>query len=89
MSSSQLGNPTSAVEVVDISPHGVWILTDDQEHFLPYEHFPWFKQAPVAAVLNVIEDAPGSFRWPDLDVDLCLDSIKAPEKFPLTWRAAQ
>lgn len=89
MSSSQLGNRTSAVEVVDISPHGIWILAGNEEHFLPYEEFPWFKRGPIAAVLNVYEEAPGSFRWPELDIDLCLEAIRDPERFPLKSRAVE
>ena len=83
MSSLQHGKPTSGVEVVDISTHGLWLLAGDQEHFLSFEEFPWFKSATIAAVLNVREELPGNFHWPELDVDLCLESIKHPERFPL------
>ncbi len=83
MNLSQPGAPTSAVEVVDISAHGIWLLTGDEELFLSYQEFPWFKQATVAAVFDVREESPGDFYWPQLDVDLCLDSIRNPEKYPL------
>ena len=83
MSLSQPGAPISAVEVVDISAHGIWLLSGEEEHFLSYEEFPWFKQATVAAVLDVREELSGSFYWPQLDVDLCLESIRHPEKYPL------
>jgi len=86
MSSSQLGK-TISVEVVDISAHGLWLFAGDAEHFLPFEEFPWFKTAAISAVLNVVEESPGSFHWPDLDVDLCLESIKHPERFPLKARS--
>lgn len=83
MSSSQLGKPTSAVEVVDISPHGIWLFAGEAEHFLSFEEYPWFKRASIAAVLNVREELPGNFHWPELDVDLCLESIENPQQFPL------
>lgn len=86
MSLSKPGNLTSAVEVVDISAHGMWLLIGETEHFLPYGEFPWFKDATIAAVLNVREEAPGSFHWPDLDVDLCLESIQRPDLYPLKAR---
>jgi hypothetical protein len=86
MNSSKLGEPTSAVEVVDISAHGLWLLARGEEHFLPFDDFPWFKQASVAAVLNVVEEGEGNFHWPELDVDLCLDSIKHPDQYPLKSR---
>jgi hypothetical protein len=82
MSSSQLGKLTS-VEVVDISAHGMWLLAGEAEHFMPFGEFPWFKTAPISAVLNVVEESPGNLHWPELDIDLCLESIKNPERFPL------
>jgi hypothetical protein len=51
--------------------------------FLPFDKFPWFKHAPVAAVLHVEWPQPHHLYWPDLDVDLDVESIEHPEKFPL------
>ena len=45
---------------------GFW--AGDAELFLPFEDFPWFRDAPVGKVLNVQEPSPGHFYWPDLDV---------------------
>lgn len=61
MNSSQRERPTSGVEVVDTSAHGIWLLAGDAEHFLPFKEFPWFKIASVSAVLNVREELPGAF----------------------------
>ena len=83
MSSSTRGLSTSEVEVTNITRHGVWLLTGDRELFMPYESFPWFQDAPVSKILNVQESTPGHFYWPDLDVDLGIDSIEHPERFPL------
>lgn len=74
------------IEVSNISAHGVWILVDDRELFLPYEEFPWFKDATVTAILNVERPQPHHLYWPDLDVDLTIDSIEHPEKYPLRAR---
>jgi hypothetical protein len=83
MNSPMHGTPTSGVEITNVSSHGVWLLTDDKEYFLPYEDFPWFKDAPVADVLNVKEPSPGHFYWPDLDVDISANAIENPDKYPL------
>ncbi len=83
MSSQRLGEHTSAVEVTHVSRHGVWLLASDRELFMPYDDFPWFKQAPIGKILNVEEPTPGHFYWPDLDVDLGVESIEHPERFPL------
>ena len=83
MSSQRLGEHTSAVEITHVSRHGVWLLAGDRELFMPYDDFPWFKQAPIGKILNVEEPTPGHFYWPDLDVDLGVESIEHPERFPL------
>jgi hypothetical protein len=82
MSLSALGNSTSAVEVTNISAHGVWLLAHDREFFMPYKNFPWFKEQRVSAIVNVEEPSPGHFYWPELDVDLTAEIIEHPERFP-------
>lgn len=87
MSSSQPGNTTSRVAVTDISPDGVWLLAADEELFMPFENFPWFKQATVEHIFNVVEEVPGSFRWPKLDIDLSIESIRDPRAYPQKARS--
>jgi hypothetical protein len=77
------GAATSEVEVTNISKHGFWLLVDDRELFLPFEEFPWFKRAPVQAILRLERPSPRHLYWPDIDVDLSLDSIEHPERYPL------
>ena len=48
-----------------------------------YEDFPWFRDAPVGKVLNVEEPIPDHFYWPELDVDLTVEIIEHPDRFPL------
>ena len=86
MSSATHGTSTSGAEVTNISRHGVWLLLDDQEYFLPFEEFPWFKKAPIEAVLEVERPQPHHLYWPRLDVDLSVASIEHPERFPLKSR---
>ncbi|MCH7763885.1 MAG: DUF2442 domain-containing protein [Candidatus Marinimicrobia bacterium] len=84
MTKSQvLGKNTSLTEVSNISSHGVWIYTNGQEYFLSFEDFPWFKYAPVNKIINVEEPSSGHYYWPELDIDLSINMIKHPEKFPL------
>jgi len=86
MKSAPRGAATSQAEVSAISPHGVWLFLGDREVFLPFEKFPWFRDAPVAGVLNVERPQPHHLYWPDLDIDLHLESIEQPEKYPLLSR---
>lgn len=55
MNSHKLGEHTSAVEVTHVSRHGVWLLAGDRELFMPYDDFPWFKEAPIGKILSVEE----------------------------------
>ena len=83
MKSAQPGKNISAAEVVDIAPTGIWILVDGREFFLSYEKFPWFRNAPVAAVFRLDRPSADHLYWPDLDVDLHIGSLDHPENFPL------
>ncbi len=75
------------VEVTSVSKHGFWLLLGDEELFAPFAEFPWFKDAPVAKLTNVERPQPHHLSWPDLDVDLAVDSIRHPEQFPLISRS--
>ncbi len=77
------GKNISAVEVTNISAHGVWLLSKDKELFMSYKDFPWFKDQPLKVVRNVEEHSPGHFYWPDIDVDLTEEIIEHSERFPL------
>ena len=83
MNSRPLGTNSSGIEITNISSHGVWLLAGVKELFMSYEDFPWFKDVPVGKILNVEEQTPGHFYWPDLDVDLGIDTIENPDKYPL------
>ncbi|PZU96575.1 MAG: DUF2442 domain-containing protein [Leptolyngbya sp.] len=83
MISEAHGVIASKTEVSNISVNGLWLLCHDQEYFLPYEEFSWFRDAPVKHVFNLEEPHPGHLYWPDLDIDLSLETIQHPERFPL------
>ena len=85
MNCSTLGAPTSLVEVTNIDHFGFWLLVENKEYFLPYGDFPWFRGATVDQILNVQLLHEDHLSWPDLDVDLSLDSLQTPESFPLIY----
>ena len=86
MNCSTLGANTSLAEVTNIAQFGFWILVHDREYFLSYEDFPWFRTATVDQILNVQLLSDEHLFWPALDVDLCLESLEAPENFPLIYK---
>ena len=87
MRSGQRGRRTSVVEVTNVSPHGLWLLLGDREFFLPFNKFPWFREAPIAKLVRVELPSPDHLYWPGLDVDLAVESIEHPERFPLVSKA--
>ncbi|BCS52940.1 hypothetical protein GSbR_09240 [Geobacter sp. SVR] len=86
MTYAKHGTSTSTAEVTNVSPHGLWILLEDRELFLPYDQFPWFREAAIGKVMHVECPSPKHLYWPELDVDLEVDSILNPERYPLVSR---
>ena len=74
------------VEVTNISKHGFWLLLNEEEVFLPFETFPWFQDAPIGKVVHVELPSPQHLYWPELDVDLEVESVLHPERYPLVSR---
>jgi hypothetical protein len=83
MTSAKRGRSTSAAEVTNVSPHGLWILIAGEEKFLSFKAFPWFRDASISALMRVQRPSVGHLYWPDLDVDLAEASIDDPKRFPL------
>jgi hypothetical protein len=83
MKSGLRGEGISDVEVTNVSKHGFWLFIKDREVFLPFEHFPWFREAPIGKILNVKLPQPHHLYWPELDIDIAVESIDHPDRFPL------
>lgn len=76
-------------EVTKVSSHGFWLLLGDEELFVAFEHFPWFRDATIAQITDVSWPSPDHLRWPALDVDIAVASIRSPEDFPLVSRVGR
>ena len=83
--SSLRGISTSHSEVSAICAIGFWLIVDDKEFFVPFADYPVFKQAAVDQVFGFIQLSPTQFHWPQLDVDIELDALAHPERYPLKW----
>ena len=77
------GTNISPVEVSHISTHGFWVLLDEEELFLPFEHFPWFRTATIEQICGVERPTSNHLFWPQLDIDLAVQSIRSPADYPL------
>ncbi|MBI4370117.1 MAG: DUF2442 domain-containing protein [Elusimicrobia bacterium] len=86
MKSKTRGKSTSGVEILNVSSHGLWIYVQGKEYALPFEEFPWFKEAKISDIERVEIIQNQHLYWPKLDIDLDLDSLENPEKYPLQYR---
>jgi len=82
-----LGTNISQVEVLGVSKHGFWLLLDEEDElFVSFSEFPWFLKASVEQLFHVDRPQPHHLYWSELDIDLHVDSIRHPERFPLVSR---
>jgi hypothetical protein len=84
MKSDKIGKNISEIEI-HTSPFGMWLLVLDTEYFLSYKDYPWFKEAKVSDIYDVQLLQGSHLHWKALDVDLDLDTLENPEKYPLTY----
>ena len=68
------------------SDKGFWLLLGDEELFVSYEEFPWFKKATMEQISSIEWLTPDHLYWPLMDIDLSVESIRDPGKFPLVSR---
>jgi hypothetical protein len=83
MKSEVVGKATSDVEITNIDMQGIWLLMNDKEFFLPFERFPWFRDATVGEIHNVRLEGDSELHWPDLKVRLPVSSIGTPTPIPV------
>ena len=82
------GSTTLAAEVTHVSRHCFWLLLGDEELAVPFTEVPWFRQATIEQLLDVERPTEDHLRWPQLDIDLSVESIRQPDAFPLLSRSA-
>lgn len=85
-SSAKRGARISKPEVLCVTARGLQLRVDGRGHFLGFSKFPFFRRATVCSLFRVSRPHAGHLRWPELDVDLELDSIERPQRYPLVSR---
>lgn len=81
------GAVTLRVKVTKVSTHCFWLLLGDEELAVPFAEFPWFKKATIEQLADVQRPTQDHLYWPQLDIDLSVESIRQPEAFPLVSSA--
>ncbi len=82
------GTTTLEAEVTNISKHCFWLLLGNEELPVSFKDFPWFKNATVEQITDVQWQSLDHLYWPALDIDLSVQSIRDPDKFPLVSKTA-
>ena len=82
------GSATLEAEVTNVSRHCFWLLLGDEELAVPFADFPWFKRATIEQLSEVQRPTQDHVNWPQLDIDLSVESIRKPQDFPLVSRGA-
>ena len=77
------GKNISELEILNVSPHGFWLMLRNREYFLSFQDFPWFRKATLEQLFDVQLLRPDHLYWPSLDVDLDVNRIEHPENYPL------
>ena len=75
-----------AAEVTNVSRHGFRIFIGDREVYASFRDFPWFEDASIREITTVELLSPRHLYWPELDVDLAVDSLDHPDRYPLVGR---
>jgi len=77
------GSVTLGAEVTNVSKHCFWLLLGNEELAVSFADFPWFKKATIEQLSDVERPTADHLYWPQLDVDLAVESIRDPASFPL------
>lgn len=76
----------TSVSVLMINAQGIMLSVLGNDYFISYNRMPWLKDARISDVLNVQMSGRAAIEWKNLDVDLEIESLKHPERYPLIMK---
>lgn len=68
----------SHAEVTSINQRGFWLQFGAEELYLSFAEFPRFEHATIAQITCVMCPSSSRVYWPELDLDLALETIRNP-----------
>ena len=80
--------PPTSVSVFMNNAQGMMLSELGQDYYVSYNRVPWLRDARVSSALNMRMAGPNAIEWPELDVDLEIESLKHPERYPLGMKRA-
>ena len=72
-----------SVSVENVTPFGIWLFVNEKEYFLSLKDYPYFINQTLKSIQNVHLLHGYHLYWPELDVDLEIDNLENPGKYPL------
>jgi hypothetical protein len=72
-----------------VTARGFWLALGERQLFLSFAQFPWFQEFTLRELTNVRHPSPQHLRWEEFDIDLDLDSVEHPERYPLREKRLQ
>jgi len=83
---SKQNTERTSVNVHSIMPDGIFLTVSGNDYYVSYNRLPWFKDAKISDIFNVEMIGDYAIRWDTLDVDIEIDSLKYPERYPLVMK---
>ncbi len=83
---SNASTQSTSVSVLMINDKGLMLSVLGNDYFVSYNRLPWLRDARVSEVLNVQMSGRTAIEWPSLDIDLEIESLKHPERYPLIMK---
>lgn len=81
--SSKSNSVNMSASVLMINGDGIMLSVAGHDYFLSYNRVPWMRDASISSVLDVRMSGRNAIEWPALEIDLEIDSLKHPERYPL------
>jgi hypothetical protein len=79
------GRPIAAPKFAELTEAGFWLVLDECRILVDFREFPWFRGRSREELQNVERPFADELRWPELDVDLAVDSLLHPKRYPLRF----
>lgn len=77
---------STSASVLMINSQGIMLSVLGNDYFISYNRIPWLRDARISDVLNIQISGRSAIAWPALDVDLEIESLKHPERYPLLMK---
>lgn len=76
-------NLKNEAEVKMASPEGLYLSIEGRGYFAAFKDHPYLAELPLSQIFEVEYCGHGHIRWEAGDIDLHVDILENPEKYPI------